>query len=242
MNHRNRFPARRRFLKQSAALSAGASLAAPAVVLAQVQQDALKLGLLHAVRGPDAVLGRACREAALLALHEVNQGRRARALAPLLAVSADAAVHAQPAAAVTAMQAQGVRAVLALLPAGAQSMAPLQDTALSRLTPAALACDASAACRALLQPLPAAMQLAVASTYAAVRALDAVLQGEDDAAVVRLGDALHAAGLVQPLAGLMQPLAGLMQPLADGQQRGPQTALQTVLLTQVAPAARSQRA
>ncbi len=35
-NHRNRFPARRRFLKQSAALSAkAASLTVPAVVLAQ---------------------------------------------------------------------------------------------------------------------------------------------------------------------------------------------------------------
>jgi ABC-type branched-subunit amino acid transport system substrate-binding protein len=225
MNHRNRFPARRRFLKQSAALSAGASFAAPAVVLAHVQQDAVKLGLLHAVSGPEAALGRACREAALLGLHEVNQGRRVRDLAPLLAVSADAAVHAQPSAAVAAMQAQGVRAVLALLTSGPQSMVALQDTALLRLTPAALACDASAACRALLQPLPATMQLAVASTYAAVRALDAVLHAEDDdAAAARIAEALHTAGLAQPLTA--------------GEQRG----LQTVLLLPVAPAARSQRA
>ena len=224
MNHRNRFPARRRFLKQSAALSAGASLAAPAVVLAQVQQDAVKLGLLHAVSGPEAALGRACREAALLALHEVNLSRNARDLAPLLAVSADAAIHAQPAAAVAAMQAQGVRAVVALLPAGPQSMVAPQDTALLRLTPAALACDASAACRALLQPLPAAVQLAVASTYAAVRALDTVLEGGEAAAAAGIGDALRRDGLVQPLAA--------------GQQGG----VQTVLLLPLAPAARSQRA
>jgi hypothetical protein len=224
MNHRNRFPARRRFLKQSAALSAGASFAAPAAVLAQVQQDAVKLGLLHAVSGPEAALGRACRQAALLALHEVNQARNARDLAPLLAVSADAAIHAQPDAAVAAMQAQGVRAVLALLPAAPQSMAALNDTVPLRLTPAALACEASAACRALLQPLPAPMQLAVASTYAAVRALDTVLDAGDSAAVARIGDALLGAGLVQPLAAT--------------QLRG----VQTVLLLPAAPAARSQRA
>jgi hypothetical protein len=36
-NLRNRFPARRRFLKQSAALTASASLAAPMLVVAQTQ-------------------------------------------------------------------------------------------------------------------------------------------------------------------------------------------------------------
>jgi len=37
-NLRNRYPARRRFLKQSAALTATASLAVPALVVAQVTQ------------------------------------------------------------------------------------------------------------------------------------------------------------------------------------------------------------
>lgn len=222
MNHRNRFPARRRFLKQSAALSAGASFAVPAAALAQVQQDTDKLGLLHAVSGPEAPLGRACREAALLALREVNRARNLRNLPPLLAVSADVAIHAQAAAAVAAMQAQGVRAVLALLPPAPLAMAKLNDTALLRLMPAALACEASAACCALLQPMPAPMQLAVASTYAAVRALDAVIDGGDSAA--RIGDALLGAGLAQPLTAV---------------QRG---GVQAVLLIPAAPAARSQRA
>jgi hypothetical protein len=37
-NLRNRFPARRRFLKQSAALTASASIAAPVMALAAVRQ------------------------------------------------------------------------------------------------------------------------------------------------------------------------------------------------------------
>lgn len=39
-NLRNRFPARRRFLKQSAALTASASIAAPVMVLAAAQAPA----------------------------------------------------------------------------------------------------------------------------------------------------------------------------------------------------------
>ena len=39
-NLRNRFPARRRFLKQSAALTASASLAAPMLVVAREPQPA----------------------------------------------------------------------------------------------------------------------------------------------------------------------------------------------------------
>ena len=38
-NLRNRFPARRRFLKQSAALTASASLAAPMLVVAQMPAE-----------------------------------------------------------------------------------------------------------------------------------------------------------------------------------------------------------
>jgi hypothetical protein len=213
MNQRNRFPARRRFLKQSAALSAGASLAAPAV-LAQVHQPAIKLGLLHAVSGPDAALGRACREAALLALQDVNGRRNARGLPPLLAVCADAALHAQPLAAVQAMHAQGVHVMLALLPEGtlpaaAPDAAPL---VVLRLAPAAFAREASSDCAALLQALPATgqagpahfgpgqlatAQLAVASSDAAVHALDAVLGGARLAELVR---ALCDAGLATPLA------------------------------------------
>jgi ABC-type branched-subunit amino acid transport system substrate-binding protein len=217
MNHRNRFPARRRFLKQSAALSAGASLAAPAAVLAQVHQPALKLGLLHAVSGPDAALGRACREAALLALREANDRRNLRGLPPLLSVCADAALHAQPLAAVAAMQAQGVDVTVALLPAlnalvptpvpvsasasGKQAsvsgkQASVESIAVLRLAPAALAHEASGACVALLRALPAAEQWAVASSYAAVLALDTVL-GRGPAA--DLGVAMREAGLVVPV-------------------------------------------
>ncbi len=181
MNQRNRFPARRRFLKQSAALSAGASLAAPAV-LAQVHQPAIKLGLLHPVSGPDAALGRACREAALLALHDVNARRNTQGLPPLLAVCADVALHAQPLAAARAMRAQGVEVMLALLTEGAVLPAAATQASLAvlRLAPAALAQEASGGCAALLQSLPATAQLAVASSDAAVRALDAVLDGVRD--------------------------------------------------------------
>jgi hypothetical protein len=209
MNQRNRFPARRRFLKQSAALSAGASLAAPAV-LAQVHQPAIKLGLLHAVSGPDAALGRACREAALLALQDVNGRRNVRGLPPLLAVCADAALHAQPLAAVQAMHAQGVDVMLALLPEGTPLPAAAPDAAslaVLRLAPAAFAREASSDCAALLQALPATgqagpgqlatAQLAVASSDAAVHALDAVLGGARPTELVR---ALCDAGLATPLA------------------------------------------
>ena len=40
VNLRNRFPARRRFLKQSAALTASASIAAPVMALAAVKPSA----------------------------------------------------------------------------------------------------------------------------------------------------------------------------------------------------------
>jgi hypothetical protein len=43
-NLRNRFPARRRFLKQSAALTASASLAAPMLVVAQPARDEAAAG------------------------------------------------------------------------------------------------------------------------------------------------------------------------------------------------------
>ncbi len=200
MNHRNRFPARRRFLKQSAALSAGASLAAPAV-LAHVHQPGIKLGLLHPVSGPDAAVGRACREAALLALHEVNTVRNARGLAPLLAVCADAALHPQLLPAVEAMHAQGVDLMLALLPEVASLQrsvsAGVTQLALLRLAPAALGGAASPTCETLLQSLPPAAQLAVASSYSTVLAVDAVLgeQGSDDIAA-----ALRDAGLATPIA------------------------------------------
>lgn len=218
MNHRNRFPARRRFLKQSAALSAGASLAAPAV-LAQVHRPAIKLGLLHPVSGPDATVGRACREAALLALHEINAARNARGLAPLLAVCADAGLHARLLPALQAMHAQGADLMVALLPEGTSLSRPAAAGAaqvvLLRLAPAAVSAAASSACEALLRSLPAAAQLAVASSYSAVIALDAVLGEEMPGDIA---GALRDAGLATPMlaGGDFGAQAVLLVPSAGG--------------------------
>ena len=80
-NQRNRFPARRRFLKQSAALSAGAaSLAAPAIVLGQAKAAPVKVGVLHPVTGALAVSGVPCREGALMAIEDINAAGGIKAL------------------------------------------------------------------------------------------------------------------------------------------------------------------
>lgn len=72
-NVRNRFPARRRFLKQSAALSAGAaSISAPGIVLGQATPAPIKVGLLHPVTGALAVSGLRCRDGALSAIEDIN--------------------------------------------------------------------------------------------------------------------------------------------------------------------------
>ncbi len=114
-NHRNRFPARRRFLKQSAALSAGAAaLAAPAVVLGQ-RPPAIKVGVLHPVTGALAASGVPCREGALMAIEDINAagGIRSMGGAWLQAVLGDAQSHPQAGAAeVERMNDAGVAAIV----------------------------------------------------------------------------------------------------------------------------------
>lgn len=114
-NHRNRFPARRRFLKQSAALSAGAAaLAAPSIVLGQ-RPPPITIGLLHPVTGPLAARGVPCREGALMALADINAagGIRSMGGAPIAAVLGDARSDPQQAAAqVEKLHAAGVAAII----------------------------------------------------------------------------------------------------------------------------------
>jgi branched-chain amino acid transport system substrate-binding protein len=114
-NHRNRFPARRKFLKQTAALSAGAAtLAAPAVVLGQ-RPPAIKVGVLHPVTGALAVSGVPCREGALMAIEDINAagGIKSMGGARLEAVLGDAQSQPQVGASeVEKMNEAGVAAIV----------------------------------------------------------------------------------------------------------------------------------
>lgn len=171
MNQRNRFPARRRFLKQSAALSASASLAAPAAVLAQVgpglpadPPTGLQIGLLHDVGGAlgDATLGRNGRAAALLALRAAS--RSGAAIEPVLG---DGVRHA------AAMQARGIGVLVLQAPAAvcAQALEQLPPAASAWvLTPAALAAaPADDTLHGLAGRTAPEQRPAVLSSYAAVR-------------------------------------------------------------------------
>ncbi|MFZ5541890.1 MAG: ABC transporter substrate-binding protein [Pseudomonadota bacterium] len=114
-NHRNRFPARRRFLKQTAALSAGAAtLAAPAVVLGR-RPPAIKVGVLHPVTGALAASGVPCREGALMAIEDINAagGIKSMGGARLEAVLGDAQSRPQAGASeVEKMNEAGVAAIV----------------------------------------------------------------------------------------------------------------------------------
>ena len=171
MNQRNRFPARRRFLKQSAALSASASLAAPAAVLAQVGpgqqtglQTGLQIGLLHDVGGAlgDATLGRNGRAAALLALRAAS--RSGAAIEPVLGDGVRQAA---------AMQARGIGVLVLQAPAAvcAQALEQLPPAASAWvLTPAALAAaPADDTLHGLAGRTAPEQRPAVLSSYAAVR-------------------------------------------------------------------------
>lgn len=178
MNQRNRFPARRRFLKQSAALSASASLAAPAAVLAQVgaglpadPPTGLQIGLLHDVGGAlgGAALGRNGRAAALLALRAAS--RSGATIEPVLG---DGAQHA------AAMQARGIGVLVLQAPAAvcAQALGQLPPAASAWvLTPAALAAaPADTTLHGLAGRTAPEQRPAVLSSYAAVRVAALVLR------------------------------------------------------------------
>ncbi len=118
-NTRNRFPARRRFLKQSAAMSAavtaGSTLAAPGIVLAQTRPAAIKVGVLHPVTGALAASGAPCRDGALLAIEDINAAGGIKALggARLEAVLGDAQSQPQVGASeVEKMNEAGVSAIV----------------------------------------------------------------------------------------------------------------------------------
>jgi branched-chain amino acid transport system substrate-binding protein len=63
---------RRQFLKQSAALSAGAAFGFPAI--ARAQSGPVKIGVLHPVTGFLAYSGNLCRLGAQIAIDEINSG------------------------------------------------------------------------------------------------------------------------------------------------------------------------
>ena len=116
VNLRNRFPGRRRFLKQSAALSAGAAtISAPGIVLGQVMPATVKVGLLHPVSGALAASGQRCRDGALTAIADINAAGGIGALggARLEAVLGDARSRPQAGSGeVERMNAAGVSAIV----------------------------------------------------------------------------------------------------------------------------------
>jgi branched-chain amino acid transport system substrate-binding protein len=109
MNRQNR----RQFLKQSAALSAGAALGFPAVV--RGQSGPVKIGVLHPVTGFLAYSGNLCRLGAQTAIDEINSGGGIKSLggAKLQAVLGDA--QSKPEVGVSEvekMNEQGVSAIV----------------------------------------------------------------------------------------------------------------------------------
>jgi branched-chain amino acid transport system substrate-binding protein len=86
MTHQNR----RQFLRQSAALSAGAALGFPAI--ARAQSGPVKIGVLHPVTGFLAYSGNLCRLGAQIAIDEINSGGGIKSLggAKLQALLGDA--------------------------------------------------------------------------------------------------------------------------------------------------------
>lgn len=117
-NSRNRFPARRRFLKQSAALSAGAaSMAAPALALG-ARPAPVKIGVLHAASSAPASSGAACCAGVLLAIDDINATGGVAALggARLEAVLGDR--HGRPRRSAAEVEQMNDAGVAALIDAG----------------------------------------------------------------------------------------------------------------------------
>lgn len=210
MNHRNRFPARRRFLKQSAALSASASLAAPAAVLAQVRRAPTMVGLLPGAPEGQREAVNAWRAAALLALRDFNEvrpsdhGAARAALAPGGLSDPTAC-----AAALGRMHAQHVRGMVALLtPAMAAALAAHQPfgpgAAVLSVRPRVLGAapmagesGRSRAWPAWLRQAPPSLQPALLSAYGATYLLADCLHRTVTAEA--LTAALQAGGATLPI-------------------------------------------
>jgi len=104
---------RRQFLRQSAALSAGAALGFPAI--SRAQSGPVKIGVLHPVTGFLAYSGNLCRLGAQIAIDEINSGGGIKSLggARLQAILGDA--QSKPEVGVSEvekMNEQGVSAIV----------------------------------------------------------------------------------------------------------------------------------
>ena len=113
-------PNRRRFLKRSAALSAGAALGFPAILRAQ--SGPVKVGVLHPVTGFLAYSGNLCRLGAQLAIGEINASGGIKSLggARLQAVLGDA--QSKPEAGVSEVEKMNEEGVSAIVGAYASAI------------------------------------------------------------------------------------------------------------------------
>jgi branched-chain amino acid transport system substrate-binding protein len=116
MNRSNR----RRFLKASAALSAGAALGFPAI--ARAQSGPVKVGVLHPVTGFLAYSGNLCRLGAQIAIDEINAAGGIKSLggARLQAVLGDA--QSKPEAGVSEVEKMNEEGVSAIVGAYASAI------------------------------------------------------------------------------------------------------------------------
>jgi len=111
---------RRKFLKDSAALSAGAALGFPAI--ARAQSGPVKVGVLHPVTGFLAYSGNLCRLGARLAIDEINAAGGIKSLggARLQAVLGDA--QSKPEAGVSEVEKMNEEGVSAIVGAYASAI------------------------------------------------------------------------------------------------------------------------
>jgi len=111
---------RRKFLKQSAALSAGAALGFPAVLRAQ--SGPVKVGVLHPVTGFLSYSGNLCRLGAQIAIDEINASGGIKSLggAKLQAVLGDA--QSKPEAGVSEVEKMNEEGVSAIVGAYASAI------------------------------------------------------------------------------------------------------------------------
>jgi branched-chain amino acid transport system substrate-binding protein len=111
---------RRKFLKHSAALSAGAVLGFPAI--ARAQSGPVKVGVLHPVTGFLAYSGNLCRLGAQLAIDEINAAGGIKSLggARLQAVLGDA--QSKPEAGVSEVEKMNEEGVSAIVGAYASAI------------------------------------------------------------------------------------------------------------------------
>jgi branched-chain amino acid transport system substrate-binding protein len=111
---------RRQFLKRSAALSAGAALAFPAI--ARAQSGLVKIGVLHPVTGFLAYSGNLCRLGAQIAIDEINAAGGIQSLggAKLQAVLGDA--QSKPEAGVSEVEKMNEEGVSAIVGAYASAI------------------------------------------------------------------------------------------------------------------------